>query len=77
MQWRGLLQPRSFLWCACRKPKKTGNGAVPGVRPHTRCCKPTPGGRLVIDAVTDAVIGGVALGGRPEFAAVDGKGRLY
>jgi DNA-binding beta-propeller fold protein YncE len=30
-----------------------------------------------IDAKSQAVVGNVALGGRPEFATVDGAGRLY
>ncbi len=31
----------------------------------------------VIDAATDAVIGTIPLDGKPEFAAVDGKGKVY
>jgi DNA-binding beta-propeller fold protein YncE len=30
-----------------------------------------------IDASTDAVVGTVALGGKPEFAQADGKGRIF
>ncbi len=35
------------------------------------------GSLTVIDVMSDVVVGTVALGGRPEFAAADGKGRLY
>lgn len=30
-----------------------------------------------IDAATDSVLGNTALGGKPEFAAADGKGRVF
>jgi DNA-binding beta-propeller fold protein YncE len=32
---------------------------------------------VVLDARTDSVVGNVALAGKPEFAVVDGAGRLY
>ena len=35
------------------------------------------GDSTAIDAATGKVAGTVALGGRPEFAAADGKGRIY
>jgi len=31
----------------------------------------------VFDAVSDKVLGTIALGGKPEFAATDGRGRVY
>ena len=35
------------------------------------------GNATAVDAKTDTVIGNVALGGRPEFSAVDGTGHLW
>ncbi len=65
----------------------TGRIAIPARNPDAIVYDPATkrvftfnggsGNAAVIDAVADTVVTTVALGGRPEFAAVDGAGRLW